>query len=113
MPVARDRLAYVGTSTNGLCAYVKWGSTPWSIPLSPAEAEVYKQELRKKIRVLLSKAITVYERTLEAAERIGAQSPFVEKTRESLKRMKEQLLTDAKAEEDEPRPPPGRKVPHS
>jgi tetratricopeptide (TPR) repeat protein len=74
--------------------------------LSSEEAEVYRQELRKKIRVLLSKAITIYERTLEAAERIGSSSPFVEKTRDSLKRMKDQLLADSKAEEDEPAPPP-------
>jgi hypothetical protein len=87
--------------------------------LNADEAEVYKQELRKKIRVLLSKAITVYERTLEAAERIGAQSPFVEKTRDSLKRMKDLLLADAKAEEEEkpeekspppPPPPPAKAV---
>lgn len=85
--------------------------------LNADEAEVYKQELRKKIRVLLTKAITVYERTLEAAERIGAQSPFVEKTRESLKRMKDLLLADAKAEEEEkvappPPPPPAGKGKH-
>lgn len=90
--------------------------------LNAEEAEVYKQELRKKIRVLLTKAITVYERTLEAAERIGASSPFVERTRESLKRMKDLLLADAKAEEEEKPPPPPppppavkgkKKVPHS
>ena len=90
--------------------------------LNREEADVYKQELRKKIRVLLTKAITVYERTLEAAERIGATSPFVEKTRESLQRMKDLLLADAKAEEEEPPPPPPppppaakgkKKVPHS
>jgi len=97
--------------------------------LNREEADLYKSELRKKIRVLLSKAITVYERTLEAAERIGAQSPFVEKTRESLKRMKDLLLADAKAEEaeevpakpePEPLPPPPaqqtkgkKKVPHT
>jgi tetratricopeptide (TPR) repeat protein len=74
--------------------------------LSAEEADVYRGELRKKIRVLLSKAITIYERTLEAAERIGASSPFVEKTRESLQRMKDQLLADSKADEDEPAPPP-------
>jgi tetratricopeptide (TPR) repeat protein len=93
--------------------------------LSAEEAEIYRQELRKKIRVLLTKAITIYERTLEAAERIGASSPFVERTRESLARMKEQLLVDAKADEigkeekpepDPPKPPPPKKkkkVPHS
>ncbi len=69
--------------------------------LGAPEQEVYKSELRKKIRVLISKAITVYERTLEAAERIGASSPFVQQTRESLARMKELLLAEAKAEEAE------------
>ena len=69
--------------------------------LGPEEQDVYKAELRKKIRVLISKAITVYERTLEAAERIGASSPFVQQTRESLVRMKELLLAEAKAEEAE------------
>lgn len=74
--------------------------------LNPAEADVYKQELHKKIRILITKAITVYERTLEAAERIGAANPFVEKTRENLARMKELLLAEARAEEEQPEPPP-------
>jgi tetratricopeptide (TPR) repeat protein len=69
--------------------------------LNKDEADVYRQELRKKIRVLLSKSITVYERTIEAAERIGANNPFVERTRESLRRMKELLLADARAEEED------------
>jgi hypothetical protein len=69
--------------------------------LSGPEKDVYRAELRKKIRVLISKAITVYERTLEAAERIGASSPFVQKTRESLQKMKDLLLADAKQEEAE------------
>lgn len=73
--------------------------------LSEAEQDVYRTELRKKIRVLISKAITVYERTLEAAERIGASSPFVVQTRESLKRMKELLLAEARADEGVAAPP--------
>lgn len=77
--------------------------------LNKEEGEIYIQELRKKIRILITKAITVYERTLEAAERIGASSPFVEKTKESLKRMKDMLLADAKAEEESQLP---AKVPH-
>ena len=75
-------------------------NAPAPTELSEAEREVYRTELRKKIRVLISKAISVYERTLEAAERIGASSPFVEQTRESLRRMKELLLAEAKAEEE-------------
>jgi tetratricopeptide (TPR) repeat protein len=81
---------------------------PAPAELADAEKEVYRAELRKKIRVLISKAITVYERTLEAAERIGSSSPFVEQTRESLNRMKQLLLAEARAEEETPpSPPPG------
>lgn len=76
-------------------------NAPAPAELVPAEQAVYRAELRKKIRVLISKAITVYERTLEAAERIGASSPFVQQTRESLAHMKELLLAEAKAEEQE------------
>ncbi|MDP2276339.1 MAG: tetratricopeptide repeat protein [Archangium sp.] len=74
---------------------------PAPIELAASEQEIYRAELRKKIRVLIGKAITVYERTLEAAERIGASSPFVQQTRESLQRMKDLLLAEAKAEEEE------------
>lgn len=90
--------------------------------LLPAEQDVYRSELRKKIRILIAKAITVYERTLEAAERIGSQSPFVEETRAALKRMKELLLAEAKAEDEATPPPPppppprpakGKGKPHS
>ncbi|MCA3014843.1 MAG: tetratricopeptide repeat protein [Myxococcaceae bacterium] len=81
-------------------------NAPAPADLSKEEQDVYRAELRKKIRVLISKAITVYERTLEAAERIGAQSPFVEETRASLQRMKQLLLAEAKAEEEAPPPPP-------
>ncbi len=75
--------------------------------LNSEEGEVYRQEVRKKIRVLLTKAISIYERTLEAAERIGATSPFIEKTRTNLQKMKDLLVAEAKADEEEsPSPPP-------
>ncbi len=73
---------------------------PAPAELGASEQEIYRAELRKKIRVLIGKAITVYERTLEAAERIGASSPFVQQTRESLQRMKDLLLAEAKADEE-------------
>jgi tetratricopeptide (TPR) repeat protein len=73
--------------------------------LSAEEAQVYRQELRKKIRVLLTKSINIYERTLEAAERIGSQSAFVDRTRESLRKVRELLLADADADGDSPPPP--------
>ena len=82
-------------------------NAPTPSDLDAREKDTYKSELRKKIRVLITKAITVYERTLEAAERIGSVSPFVEETKQSLARMKELLLAEAKSDETpEPPPPP-------
>ncbi len=92
-------------------------NAPTPSDLDARENETYRAELRKKIRVLITKAITVYERTLEAAERIGSANPFVEETKQSLQRMKELLLAEAKAEEmpEAPPPPPpaAGKKPHS
>jgi tetratricopeptide (TPR) repeat protein len=75
--------------------------TPAPKELVGDQVDIYKQELRKKIRVLITKAIGIYERTLEAAERIGSVGPFVERTRESLKKMKDLLVASA-AEDDAP-----------
>jgi len=63
--------------------------------LTAEQADIYRQEVRKKIRVLISKAINIYERTLEAAERIGSVGPFIERTRESLEKMKALLVSEA------------------
>ncbi|MBZ4370243.1 tetratricopeptide repeat protein [Corallococcus sp. AS-1-6] len=70
-------------------------NSPTPPELNAEEAEVYRQELRKKIRVLLTKSINIYERTLEAAERIGSQNAFVDRTRQSLEKVKTLLLADA------------------
>lgn len=67
--------------------------------LTEVEQAAYREMLRKRIRVLISKAISVYEHTLQAAERIGASSPFVQQTKDSLRRMKDLLLEEARAEE--------------
>ncbi len=75
-------------------------NSPAPAELDAEEAQVYREELRKKVRVLLTKSINIYERTLEAAERIGSQNTFVERTRESLQKMKALLL------EEEPEPVP-------
>jgi TolA-binding protein len=77
------------------------------------EAQVYRQEVRKKIRMLLIKSINFYEQTLEAAERTGSQNEFVERTRENLRKVQKLLLADAEGEPDAAPPPqPGAK-PHS
>jgi len=81
--------------------------SPAPAELDGQEQEAYRAELRRRIRVLIGKAISIYEHTLQAAERIGASSPFVVQTRESLAKMKELLLTEARAEEAS-EPPPER-----
>ncbi len=89
-------------------------NSPAPAELDASEAQVYRQELRKKIRVLLTKSINIYERTLETAERIGSQSTFVDRTRESLAKVKALLLADAEAEPDSTSTPPSADAePHS
>ncbi len=60
--------------------------------LNQDEVEVYREELRNRIRVLVTKAIDAYEQTLATAERVGATNPFVQQTRTELDRMKNLLL---------------------
>ena len=62
------------------------------------QGEVYREELRKKVRVLVTKSMGIYERTLAAAERIGVDNTFVQKTKQSLERMKQILVDDAEKE---------------
>lgn len=76
-------------------------NSPAPSELEGEEVEVYRQLLRKRIRILITKAINIYERTIEAAERIGAQNAFVDNARNSLQKMKELLLADARREEEE------------
>ncbi|WP_043392076.1 tetratricopeptide repeat protein [Archangium violaceum] len=82
-------------------------NSPAPTELDAEEAAIYREEVRKKVRILLTKSINIYERTLEAAERIGSQNTFVDKTRQSLEKMKALLLADtesAPVPEDEPAP---------
>lgn len=89
-------------------------NSPAPAELNAEEAKVYRQELRKKIRVLLTKSINIYERTLETAERIGSQSAFVDRTRESLAKVKALLLADAESEGAPAEAPPAADAePHS
>jgi Tfp pilus assembly protein PilF len=82
--------------------YEQMISSPAPKELNDEEAAVYRQEVRKRIRILVTKAINAYERTLETAQRIGASNPFVEKTRQSLQKMKELLLADAERDDRQP-----------
>jgi tetratricopeptide (TPR) repeat protein len=77
------------------------------VPVPPSLSEegkkFYLDELRKKVSVLVMKAIQVYERSLEMAQRVGEENEWVKRTSASLERMKSlalaQLDEDGKAEE--------------
>ena len=86
--------------------------SPTPKELNAEEAEVYRQELRRRIKILLTKAIGVYETTVATAERIGTGGPFVDRARASLERMKQLLLAEADVP-DEPPPPPAATKPSS
>lgn len=83
-------------------------SSPAPAELDAEEAVIYREELRKKVRVLLTKSINIYERTLEAAERIGTQNTFVVETRRSLEKMKALLLADPESTPEQAEPEPSR-----
>ncbi|MFN0062015.1 MAG: tetratricopeptide repeat protein [Myxococcaceae bacterium] len=80
--------------------YEQMTRAPAPRELDAEAAQIYLQELRKKLRVLLHKAITIYEGTLEAAERVASRGHFIEKTRASLAKMKAMLLADAQSDPD-------------
>ena len=103
--------AQVGGLYESLYTHLAQSEDPPGLDAEAAQA--YRQELRRKIRILLTKSIDVYERTLETAERIGSKSAFVDRTRESLAKVKQWLLADAEAGDvaaepaaDEALPPP-------
>lgn len=63
--------------------------------LEPSVQEVYREELRDRVAVLVKKAIRVYEANREMAERVGEENEWVEKTSAALERMKELYLSNA------------------
>jgi TolA-binding protein len=62
--------------------------------LSEDGKEYYLGEVRKKVGTLVSKAIKIYEQSLEMAGRVNEKNEWVERTSKSLERMKS-LYMDA------------------
>jgi tetratricopeptide (TPR) repeat protein len=67
---------------------------PIPTDLDADQKAFYREELKRRIRVLVTKSINIYDQTLAAASRIGEDNPFVSQTHESLERMKRILLED-------------------
>ena len=60
--------------------------------LTEEQRLLYQAELRKKVKNLVAKAIRIYQENLSAAQRVGAQNAYVEKTGQALERLRKLLL---------------------
>jgi tetratricopeptide (TPR) repeat protein len=69
-------------------------AAPVPADLTEEQVRVYREELKKKVRVLLDKAMKIYEQTFATAQRVNAKSPYVEKTSAALGRMRTLLLEE-------------------
>jgi len=80
---------------------------PLPAALDEEHARVYRDELRGRVRVLVTKAIVAYEETLSAARRAGVDNAFVPRTEEALARMRRILADDDARSAAEPGPGSG------
>ncbi len=71
--------------------------------LTPDQADLYRRELRKKVAILVRKAIKTYETTINMARRTGADNVWVGKTEQSLQRMQDLLKETDDLERDDAR----------
>jgi hypothetical protein len=60
--------------------------------LTGPQRELYRQEIRARVRTLVSKAMRIYEDTLSAAQRTGVRSDAVARTEAALQRLRSALL---------------------
>ena len=69
-------------------------AAPLPAGLDAGQAALYRDELRGKVKVLVGKAIRIYEQTLATAVRVGASNAYVDRARAALDRVKKLLLAD-------------------
>jgi hypothetical protein len=60
--------------------------------LTPEQQALYRDELHKKVRNLIEKAVRIYEQTLSQAQQSNAQSSYRQKTQDALDRLHKLLL---------------------
>jgi len=67
--------------------------------LKPEEMDIYFEELKAKVRPLVERAIDIYERNIRMAERMGrGDDAWVDRSRQSLARLKDVLRAEAAQE---------------
>jgi tetratricopeptide (TPR) repeat protein len=68
--------------------------------LGEEAGQYYMRELRQRLGVLVSKAVKIYERSLQMAERVGEKNDWVDRTAQALDRMKNLALESLEKEEN-------------
>ena len=75
-------------------------AAPQPASLDPLEREVYAQELGKKVRVLLKKAMLVFGKVERLAARIGVENEWVKRSRLAVKRLTDNVAAAAAADQE-------------
>jgi tetratricopeptide (TPR) repeat protein len=74
--------------------------------LSGEAREVYLEELKKQVRTLLQKAISVHEKNVLMAARVGVQNDWVRRSNEQMEELRKLLVPGPTAPPATPPPPP-------
>jgi tetratricopeptide (TPR) repeat protein len=74
--------------------------------LDGEHAEVYRDEVKKKVRTLLEKAISVHERNLIMAERVGIKNDWVRRSNEQMDQLRKILVPPQPGAPTDLPPPP-------
>jgi tetratricopeptide (TPR) repeat protein len=72
--------------------YAELVQAPLPRGLNESQRALYQEQLRKRVKNLVEKAIRIYEQTLSTAQRVGAQTGYVEKIEQALDRLRKLLL---------------------
>ncbi len=62
--------------------------------LTDEQKEIYKEELKKKIAVLITKAVRVYEATIDVGKRTGMDSKWITYAKEHMDKLKELFIEE-------------------
>ncbi|HOX43957.1 MAG TPA: tetratricopeptide repeat protein [Myxococcota bacterium] len=81
-------------------------AAPLPEDLSPEEADLYRDLLRKRTAVLLRKALRVFEMTAQLGERTGTDNDWTRKVRDEMQRVEQLVLSQLEPLPEPPPPPP-------
>jgi tetratricopeptide (TPR) repeat protein len=77
---------------------------PVPVRLTGEAKEVYLEEVRKKVRPLLEKALAFHEKNLLMAERVGESNEWVRRSTAELEQLRKALASTGRAEKLSPLP---------